>query len=93
MRYWSYNSRSVLLCESIAIVLHSRQLAEKELKGHLLQEELTHEQAVTREKESEVHERATTAVILCESILLCYTLISLQRRRNNFNRNSLVSKL
>ena len=80
----------MLLCESIAIVLHSRQLAEKELKGHLLQEELTHEQAVTREKESEVHERS---VILCESILLCYTLISLQRRRNNFNRNSLVSKL
>ena len=52
MRYWSYNSRSVILCESIAIVLHSRQLAEKELKGHQLQEELTHEQAV---RESEVH--------------------------------------
>ena len=29
-------------------MLHSRQLAEKELKGHQLQQELTHEQAVSR---------------------------------------------
>ena len=36
-------------------MLHSHQLAEKELKGHQLQQELTHEQAVTREKESDVH--------------------------------------
>ena len=39
-------------------MLHSHQLAEKELKGHQLQQELTHEltheQAVSREKESEV---------------------------------------
>ena len=36
-------------------MLHSHQLTEKEMKGHQLQQELTHEQAVTREKESEVH--------------------------------------
>ena len=36
-------------------MLHSHQLTEKELKGHQLQQKLTHEQAVTREKESEVH--------------------------------------
>ena len=29
-------------------MLHSHQLAEKELKGHRLQQELTHEQAVSR---------------------------------------------
>ena len=34
-------------------MLHSHQLAEKELKGHQLQEELTHEQAVTMREEAE----------------------------------------
>ena len=39
----------MILCESIlGVVLHSHQLAEKELKGHQLQQELTHEQAVSR---------------------------------------------
>ena len=36
------------------VVLHSQQLVEKELKAHQLQQELESEQAVTREKESEV---------------------------------------
>ena len=54
------------------VVLHSHQLAEKELKAHQLQQELTHEQAVTREKENEVHklQQQVSAIVWVNTVVL-----------------------
>ena len=47
----------MILCKSILLhVLHSHQLAEKELKAHQLQQKLTHEQAVSKENEPKAHQ-------------------------------------
>ena len=65
-------------------MLHSHQLTEKELKGHQLQQELTHEQAVSREKESEVHKlQQRSSLMLEEMRYTSYNLENEQREAHS----------